>query len=121
VVDLGPGKGEEIFIRVAAGVLPNMTEGNRVASLFDATPELVAGDITAPINLLGLSLVFSIAAKRWLRRLVWTDVAFNMFALLRKLDLVETFTALIFDCNTLPTSAVLLLLLKKAPARAISL
>lgn len=72
MVDFGPGKGEEVFFWDNAAVavaLLNITEGKRVASLFAATPELVVGDITAS-SFNPLDMSFSIATKRWLRRLV---------------------------------------------------
>ena len=110
MVDLGPGKGEEVFFcdAVAADAcLLNMTEGNLVASRFAATPELVVGDIIAPINPSESS--FSMATNLWLRRLVWTDDESNMLSLLRRLDLVETFISgmfkpALFGCKASPTS-----------------
>jgi hypothetical protein len=110
---LGPGKGEEVVLfRGAAGVLLKNTEGNRVASLFAATPELVVGDITAPMSSWD---AFSIAAKRWLRRLVWTADESNMFSLLRKVERsspLGTFTPDSVGCEALPVPDVL----KKVPA-----
>ena len=113
IIDLGSGKGEVVLL--ARGVLLKNTEGNRVASLFAATSELVVGDITAPMISCD---AFSIAAKRWLRRLVWTADESSKFSLLRKLarsSPLGTFTPDLVGLKALPAPDVL----EKVPARRI--